>query len=256
MPYFDSHAHLFDPLLFPDLEGILARAKDAKVEKIVAILTDEGEIPLAKEAQLRHQGLYLAAALTPHDVEEKGEPFFEKVAQMAEEGALVAIGETGLDFFSVSAPREVQEAFLVRHLHLAARHQLPVLFHCRNAFSRLFSIVDAQLPLGSKAVVHCFTGTQEEAFAALQRGWYLSFSGIVTFKKSEELRKIVKATPLSQMLVETDAPFLAPQSRRGKRNEPSFVLETVAVIAEEKGMTAEEVTEAIWQNGEEVFGSW
>ena len=163
------------------------------------------------------------------------------------------VGETGLDYHYAHSPKEVQQRFLKKYLLLAAETGLPVIFHCREAFTDLFALVDAEYPKKAPAILHCFTGTLEEAEKVLERGWYLSLSGIVTFKKSEALREVAKRVPLSQLLIETDAPYLAPHSRRGKPNEPSFLVETAACIAQAKGVPVEEIALASASNAKKLF---
>jgi len=149
--------------------------------------------------------------------------------------------------------RKVQQLFLKRYLHLAAETQLPVIFHCREAFEDLFAIADLEYPKRAPAILHCFTGTMAEAEEVIERGWHLSLSGIVTFKKSEALRQVAKEIPLSQLLIETDSPYLAPQSRRGQQNEPSFLPETAACIAAVKNISLEEVVRATSENAAQLF---
>lgn len=240
----DSHAHITSEELFPDVEGILQRAREAGVVRIVNIATD---------AKTLERGLALAekypdfvfntAATTPHDVEK--EDMFALVKEAA--GKLVAIGETGLDYHYEHSPRELQKKFLGKYIELAKETNLPVVIHCRDAFEDLFTF---DIP---SAVLHCFTGGLKEAEAALKRGWYISFSGIVTFKKSVELRAVLKEVPLEKILIETDAPYLAPQAKRGKVNEPSFIGEVAEVIAAVKNVSLREVCEMTTKNGCEFF---
>lgn len=244
--FFDSHAHLTSKEVLPNLPEILERAKAASVDHIVNICTCQETLREGLRLKLLNAG-----STTPHDVEKSGEeefPFFAAAAPQ-----LVAIGETGLDYYYEHSDRKVQQKFLVKYLHLAAEHNKPVIFHCREAFADLFAIVDAEYPKGAPAILHCFTGTMEEAEGVWKRGWYLSLSGIVTYKKSEALREVAKAAPLNQLLIETDTPYLAPQSNRGKMNEPSFVVETAQCIATVRGTSLEEVARVTRQNGIDVF---
>jgi len=227
---------------------VLERAKAAGVDKLVNICTCRETL---REGLLRKDKFANAGATTPHDVEKDGEadfPIFEAAAN-----ELVAIGETGLDYHYTYSDRKVQQQFLIRYLHLAAKVKKPVIFHCREAFEDLFKIVDAEYPKGAPAILHCFTGTLEEAEGVWSRGWHLSLSGIVTFKKSEDLRAVAKAAPLSQLLIETDAPYLAPQSKRGQRNEPSFIAETARCIATVRNQSLEEIARATRENGMKLF---
>lgn len=270
--YIDSHAHLTSPEILPLLEGVLQRAYLAGVRGILNICTDmpslKAGLELAKSAQpsvessqtewtawaqeTKMPWVKNAGATTPHDVVAEGESAFPLFAKAAYEKQLCAIGETGLDYHYAELPKKMQQTLLVRYLHLAQEVGLPVIFHCREAFSDLFTITD--LEYRGKAILHCFTGSIEEAEKVIERGWHLSLSGIVTFKNSEMLREVAKFVPLEQLLVETDAPYLAPQSRRGKQNEPAFIVETAACIAAAKGIAVEKVAEATCRNAGVLFG--
>ena len=254
MHLFDSHAHLTSPELLPVVDDLIKRALEFGVNRIINICTDKKSL---------EEGLNLAekypdtirntGSTTPHDVEPEGELFFPVFERAARENKLVAVGETGLDYHYEHSPISKQKEFLIRYLHLAKSCNLPVVFHCREAFTDLFSIVDQEYPKDSPAILHCFTGTVDEAKEVLKRGWYLSLSGIVTFKKSEQLREVANIVPLDQLLIETDAPFLAPQSKRGKQNEPAFLQETAQFIANSKNISVEEVVAASYKNGSNLF---
>jgi TatD DNase family protein len=255
MKLFDSHAHITSAELAPHAREILQRARAVGVDRVVNICTDTDSLNKGLEIATSEEGFFNVGSTTPHDVEKDGENDFPYFAAAARAKKLVAIGETGLDYHYQRADRKVQQKFLVRYLHLAAELQLPVIFHCREAFDDLFSIVDQEYPKGAPAILHCFTGTQSEAEGVLQRGWHLSMSGIVTFKKSEELRAIAKEIPIDQLLIETDAPYLAPQGMRGKLNEPAFLIETAACLANVRGISLEEVAFVTRQNGLRLFAS-
>lgn len=248
MQFFDSHAHLTSPDVLPDLPAVLERAKKAGVDRIVNICTCRTTLEEGLKLKLINAG-----ATTPHDVEKDGEVDFPVFERAAKDRLLVAIGETGLDYHYQHSDRKVQQKFLVRYLHLAAEVGLPVIFHCREAFEDLFSIVDQEYPRTSPAILHCFTGTKEEAEGVFERGWHLSLSGIVTFKKSESLREVAKFAPIKQLLIETDTPYLAPQSKRGRQNEPAFVVETAACIAEARGISLESIAKHTHENGTRLF---
>lgn len=254
--YFDSHAHLTSEALFADAEPILERAQAAGVGGIVNICTDSQTLVNGLALAKKHPWIYNTAATTPHDVELEGEANFPLFAENARQGNLVAIGETGLDYFYHHSPAEVQKAFLRRYLHLALECKLPVIIHCRDAFKDFFEILDTEYKQGGRwgpGVLHCFTGTIEEAEQVLERGWFISFSGIVTYKKSAELRQVAKTAPLQQLLIETDSPYLAPQKHRGKRNEPAFITNTAEIIAEVKNIPVCEVATAAWTNAKKLF---
>ena len=250
--YIDSHAHLTSAEVLPHLKEVLSRAKDAGLEKIVNICTDVETLQKGLELQSQVDWVYNTAATTPHDVEKEGEIFFPIVEQKAKDGLLVAIGETGLDYHYQHSPIALQKKFLVAYFRLAVTYSLPVVIHCRDAFEDLFTLADAEFK-DRPLLLHCFTGTVQEAKAALDRGWRISFSGIVTFKKSEALREAAAMVPLDRILVETDTPYLAPQSKRGKPNEPSFLPETVALLAGIKGMDVPSFAKITVDNAEQFF---
>jgi len=256
LTFIDSHAHLTSSAIYADIEAVLERAQAASISGIINICTDEDSLARALPLAKKHPWVYNAACTHPHDVEDRGEIEFPIMAKHAHEGHLVAIGETGLDYFYHHSSPEKQQIFLRRYLKLALECHLPVIIHCREAFADFFEILDKEYVVNGKhapGVLHCFTGTIAEAEEVIKRGWYLSLSGITTFKKSEELRAIAKIIPLELLLIETDSPYLAPQSHRGKANEPSFLPETAKVIAEVKEISLEELAEATSFNAKKLF---
>lgn len=250
--FIDTHAHLTHGTLAEKCDDLVSAALLANVEKIVNICTDETSLRLGLELAERFPVVYNTASTTPHDVEEDGEHFFPFVEKAASDGKLVAIGETGLDYYYEHSNREVQKKYLRKYLDLAKKWNLPVVIHCRDAFEDLFKICDEiyrDLPL----VLHCFTGSLEEAKEVVKRGWHLSLSGIVTFKKSEDLREVARFVPLDQLLIETDSPYLAPMPHRGKENQPAYVVHTAACIAQEKGLDLIQVAEQTKNNASRFF---
>ena len=245
----DTHAHLGDELLFAMKTAVLQHADSAGVEWIVDICTNDMTLERGYALQQCHDHIALAAATTPHDVDTDGEHFFPIVEKAAYDGKLIAIGETGLDYFYEHSSRDTQQQFLLRYIELATKTTLPLIFHCRGAFADLFTIAK-DMP---KVLIHCFTGTKEEAMQALNLGWYLSISGIVTFKKSQELRDVISCIPIDRLVIETDAPYLAPQSKRGMTNEPAFMIETATCLATLKGITVEECIYHTTANAKRFF---
>ncbi|MDN3505627.1 MAG: TatD family hydrolase [Simkaniaceae bacterium] len=246
----DSHAHITSPEMLPEIENVMERAKVAGVEKVINICTDAASLEAGLVAAKKHKGLFNTAATTPHDVEEEGESFFPIVEKAAEN--LVAIGETGLDYFYEHSPKKLQQLYLEKYFALACQVDLPIIFHCREAFDDLFAMAD-EMYEGRSAVLHCFTGTKDEAKRCLDRGWMISFSGIITFKKSVELREVVSYVPLEHIFVETDSPYLAPQSKRGKPNEPAFVVEVAEKVAEVKELPISEIEKVTSENISRFF---
>lgn len=254
--YIDSHAHLTGDELYSDIPAILERAKIVGVEYIINICTD---IKTAERGILladKYPQVLNAASTTPHDVDTEGELYFSQMAEFARSNKLVAIGETGLDYHYKHSSIEKQKEYLRKYLQLALECSLPVIIHCREAFPDLFTILDSDYRLNRRhgpGILHCFTGTLQEAEEVVKRGWMLSLSGIVTFKNSHALREVAKFVPLENLLIETDAPYLAPQLRRGKINEPSFIGETAECIARVKGISTKEIAEATRLNAKAIF---
>jgi len=252
MHFIDTHAHLTDLDAYDNLDEIIKRAKDANVLKIINICTNKASLEKGLRLAEKYDCIYNTAATTPHDVEKEGDIFFPIVDQIAENKQIVAIGETGLDYYYKYSPLETQKKFLQKYIKLAKKYNLPLVIHCRESFSDLFKIADTE-GLKSKAVLHCFTGTQIEAKEVLKRGWYISFSGIVTFKNSNELREVIEIVPLDRILIETDSPYLAPQVKRGKKNEPANVVEIAKTIAGVKNMNLDEVANITYKNAINFF---
>jgi len=256
MALIDSHAHLTSPQVYDDIDEILQRAKAAGVENILNICTDRDTLEKGLALVKRYPWVHNVGSTTPHDVEKEGEEIFPLMEKHARAGDLVAVGETGLDYHYMHSSKELQQHFLRKYLRLALECDLPVVIHCRDAFGDFFRILDEEYIVDGKhapGVLHCFTGNLAEAMQVIDRGWYLSLSGIVTFKKSEELREVAKRVPLEQLLIETDTPYLAPQSHRGKRNEPSYVQEVAQCIADVRDIPTEEVIRATSENTRNLF---
>ena len=254
--YCDSHAHLTSSALFEQVDAVITAAQAAGVNQIINICTDQASLEKGILLSKQYPWIYNTAATHPHDAEADGEqqlPFF---TQAARNGDIVAIGETGLDYHYNHSSKEMQQKYLRSYLQLALECRLPVVIHCREAFVDFFKILDEEYVVNGKhapGVLHCFTGTLDEAKQVLDRGWYLSLSGIVTFKKSEELREVARIAPLDRLLIETDAPYLAPQSFRGKPNQPAYLPETAAAVAAAKGISVEQLAKATFQNARALF---
>jgi len=253
MKFIDSHAHLTHDSVYEEIDAVLDRAQKAGITAVVNICTDQVTLERGLELAKRKEWVFNTAATTPHDVEKEGEELFPLMAKHARAGDLVAVGETGLDYYYEHSDRDIQKHFFKEYLALAKECQLPVVIHCRDAFEDFFTIIDEHYE-GSPGVLHCFTGTLDEAKEVIARGWYLSLSGIVTYKRSEELREVAKMVPLDQLLIETDTPYLAPQAYRGKQNEPSYLPETAKLIAEVREMNLADLAKATSDNGCQLFG--
>lgn len=254
----DSHAHLSSEELYPIIDPILDRAQQAGIQKIFNICTDQASLDKGLELHQRFPWVYNTAAVTPHDAHNDMEDYFINVSKLARAGKIVAVGETGLEYHYLPDTAEIQKKWMVRHFQLALECNLPVVIHCREAFNDLFEVVDEKYVRDGKiapGILHCFTGTLDEAKNVVSRGWYVSFSGIVTYKKSTELQETAKWVPLENLLIETDAPWLAPQNHRGKQNEPAFVKDVAQKIADLKGISVEQVINITAQNAVKVFNT-
>lgn len=249
--FIDSHAHITSDATFPTALELLERAQTAGLAAIMNICTDQKTLERGLALTKQFPWLYLTAATTPHDVDRDGEKDFGIFAEAARSGQLKAIGETGLDYYYEHSAKETQKKYLIKYLELALETDLPIIIHCREAFADLFEIVDAEYK--KQGILHCFTGNMDEAKQVIERNWFLSLSGIVTFKKSTTLHDVAKWVPLSHLLIETDTPYLAPQSKRGKVNEPSYLPEIAQFIADIKGIKVEDVAMATTQNASKVF---
>lgn len=248
----DSHAHLTYDGVYEEIDEVLSRAQEAGLNCIINICTGPETLERGKALCKRYPWIYNVAATTPHDVDKEADIFYPQVEAAARAGELLAIGETGLDYFYEHSPRERQKQELIRYFKLALELDLPVVIHCRDAFDDFFDIQEREYP-SDKGVLHCFTGTVAEAKKVIERGWYLSLSGIVTFKKSTELQEVAKIIPLEQMLVETDTPYLAPMPYRGRRNEPAYVTHTARFIAELRGIPYEQLASQTAENCRRLF---
>ena len=218
----DTHAHISISPLIENIETIIQNAKEAHVNKICNICCDKKALIEGLKISKAHSNVFLIAAPSPHDVEKDYSSFKSLIEKCAREKKLIAIGETGLDYHYFHASKEKQKEALILFCQIAKKYSLPLIIHCRDAFTDLFNILDKHFSKG-KVLLHCFTGTQEEANQALFRGWYISFSGIVTFKKSSLLQEVLSNMPLDRLLIETDSPYLAPEGKRGNVNEPANV---------------------------------
>ncbi len=252
--FVDTHAHITSDELFPEIEEIIEQAKKSHLSRILNICTDQSTLQRGIQVGQKHPIVWNAGATTPHDVGKLGIsdfPLFEKAAR---EGKLVAIGETGLDYHYTHSPKALQQEYLKRYFALAEETNLPVIIHCREAFYDLFSFADRFYRGNRPILLHCFTGTKEEAEECVKRGWYVSMSGIVTFNKSTDLQETLKTIPLNQLVVETDAPYLAPGKYRGKMNKPHYILETYYFISAHLGIDLYKLSEQVAINFSHFLG--
>lgn len=250
----DSHCHLDYPELAAELPEILSRAASAGIDAMLTIGTQIGEFDSVRAIAEAHNNIYCSVGTHPHDSGKETEVTAEQLVTLASCEKVVGIGETGLDFYYDNSPREVQERSFRIHLRAARTAGLPVIVHTRGADDETIEILRDEAKQGAvTGVIHCFSVGRAVAEVALELGLFISISGIVTFKNAGELREIVRDLPLNRLLVETDAPFLAPVPHRGKRNEPSFVVHTAELVAELQGVSVEELGHATTENFFRLF---
>ena len=234
----DSHCHLSFPDYRDDLGDVMARAEDAGIGYMLTISTKLSDFPDVLRVAEAHGNVWCTVGVHPHEAEKEGaDASTERLVTFAQHEKVVGIGETGLDYFYEHSPRESQKSAFRAHIGAAQATGLPLIVHSRNAEADTVAILEEEMGKGAfSGVIHCFTGGDALAEGALRLGFYISLSGIVTFKKSEALRETAKKIPPDKLLVETDAPYLAPMPYRGKRNEPAYVAETAKVAAELFGL--------------------
>jgi TatD DNase family protein len=250
----DSHCHLDFPDFGGELDAIVGRARVAGVGRIVTISTRikrHGDLIAIAE---RYDDVFCSVGTHPHQAHEELDIAVDDIVRMTEHRKVVAIGEAGLDYFYDYSPRDAQERGFRNHIAAARATGLPLVIHSRNADDDMAHILEEEMGKGAfKAVLHCFTGGRSLAERAIALGLSISFTGIVTFKKSDELRTIAAALPSDRMMVETDAPYLAPGRYRGKRNEPSYVTETAKVLAETRGVSIDDLARQTTDNFFRLF---
>ena len=247
----DSHCHLDYLERDGDLDEVVARARRAGVGALITICTKLSEFDRVRAIAERFDEVYCSVGVHPHEAAGEGLSEPARLVELAAHAKVVGIGETGLDYYYEHAPRARQQESFRAHIRAARQARLPVIVHTRDADEDTIGILrEAHAEGPFTGVIHCFTAGPELARAALELGLYISVAGIVTFKKAEALRATLGEVPLERLLVETDAPYLAPVPKRGKRNEPAYVVHTAAALAEVKGVSVQELTRI---TGDNVF---
>jgi TatD DNase family protein len=260
MRLIDSHCHIDSREYDGDRDEVVRRAKEAGLEHMVLVgLWREGEgvasAQRALDVAATDPALFSpTVCIHPHDVAAAPEADFQAIEALCRKPEVVAVGETGLDYHYDHSPRDAQQLGFRRFIRLAHETAKPLVVHTREAEADTYRCLDEEGVPARGAVIHCFTGDRAAAREYLARGLYISFSGISTFRTAEELREAAKLVPLDRLLVETDAPFLAPLPHRGKRNEPAWVARTVEVLAAVKGVSPEVLAEATADNARRFFG--
>jgi TatD DNase family protein len=233
----DSHCHLDFPDFAGELDAVIARAHAAGVGRMVTISTRVRRFDTIRSLAEAHDSVYSSVGTHPHNAGEEPDVTVEDLVALSAHPKVVAIGEAGLDFFYDKAPRDLQEQGFRRHIEAARQTALPLVIHARDADDDMIRILEEESGKGAfPFILHCFSSGRRLAEVGVGLGGYVSFSGILTFKKSEELRAIAADLPIDRLLVETDAPYLAPTPHRGHRNEPAYVVQTARVLAETLGL--------------------
>jgi TatD DNase family protein len=260
--FVDSHAHLDGERFEGDRELVIARARDAGIQTIVAIGNGDGPAQVDCGIRLaeKYDFIYATLGIHPHEARLADEAAFQNMERLAKHPKVIAWGEIGLDYFYDHSPRDVQQRIFVRQMDLAAAAKLPIVIHCRpsdgseDAWEDCLSLMREHWePNGLGGVLHCFTGNWPQAKRALDMGFMISFAGNITFPKAQQIRDAAIEVPLGRMLIETDSPYLAPVPHRGKRNEPAFVTETARKLGDLRGLAMEAVGEQTTRNFYDFF---
>ena len=256
--YIDSHAHIEADDFDADRDEVIGRALDAGVE----IIVDVGDGDVSKDSHAaafrladKYPFIYTTVGVHPHEARLLDSDLYARLCDLATHEKVIAWGEIGLDYHYDNSPRDVQRDAFRKQLAAARERRLPAVIHTREAEADTLEILKQEWgATGLPGVIHCFTGTRRFADAAVELGFYISFSGVVTFKTAEELRQTAAALPIDRVLIETDSPFLAPVPYRGRRNEPAYVVEVARQIALLRGMSVEDAGRATSDNFKRLFG--
>lgn len=248
----DSHCHLDHEQFAADLEAVLARASDVGVNRILCIGTGDGPPELDRAIRLaeRHEQIVATVGVHPHEAAKATPQTYADLRQLGTHPKVVAFGEVGLDYHYDYSPRDTQRDVFIEQLKIARELNLPIIIHTREAWDDTMSVLKDHWT--GPGILHCFTGDTVQAEQALAQGFYLAYGGVLTFKTAENVREAARITPDDRILIETDAPFLAPIPYRGKRNEPSMMLQTLNKLAEVRGTTPERIAELTTANFERL----
>jgi TatD DNase family protein len=251
----DSHCHLDFPDFSTEIDAIVARARAADIGRIVTISTRVGRHQQVLAIAERFPDVFCSVGTHPHYSHEEADVDAARLVAISKHPKVVAIGEAGLDYFRNNSPRDAQMQSFRQHIQAARETGLPLVIHSRDCDADMAQILREESGKGAfPAVLHCFTGGRDLAFTAIELGHYVSFTGILTFKNSDALREIAAALPAERVMVETDAPYLAPLPYRGKRNEPAYVVETAKVLADAHGVPADDIARQTTENFFRLFG--
>jgi TatD DNase family protein len=251
----DSHCHLDSEQFSEDREAVIERALAAGVERMLTIGSGDGppDVEVAIRLAARYPMLYASIGVHPHDAAKATAETYRQFAELAQHPKVVAVGEIGLDYHYDHSPRDVQRDVFAEQVRIASDARKPIIIHSREAWGDTMALVRKHWNPAHGGVIHCFTEGPNEAREALALGFHISFSGVVTFAKATGVQEAARMVPNDRLLVETDAPFLAPVPHRGKRNEPAYVVQTARKVAELRGVAADEVASITVRNFERLF---
>ncbi|HJP18072.1 MAG TPA: YchF/TatD family DNA exonuclease [Nitrospinota bacterium] len=250
----DSHVHLEMPQFDEDRKEVINRFLVNGVGLIINIGSSLENSKKAVELARKHKFIYATVGIHPHDIKNANAQTYAEIETLLKNEKVVAVGETGLDYYKNYSPHNVQVEGFKRHIQIAKKHNKPIIVHCREAEDEVLSILKNESAKEIGGIIHCFSGSMQFADECLNLGFYISFSGNITYPKAKNLREVVKIVPSDRLLIETDAPFLSPQSKRGKRNEPAFVQYVAEKVAELKILSREDVERNISRNIHRLFG--
>ena len=257
MELIDSHAHLEFPQFDADREEMLERARTAGVTTLLAIGsgTGPGDLDAAIPFAEKHDWIYATIGIHPHEAKLGTDEDFARLEKLAKHPRVIAWGEIGLDYFYDHSPRDVQHRVFIQQMELARAAKLPIIIHCRDAWPDCLKLLEEHWkPAGLGGILHCFTSTLEDAQRGIEMGFLVAFGGAATYPKSQNIRGVAKVLPLEKLLIETDAPYLAPQPYRGKRNEPAYVAEVARTLGSVRNLSPEEIAAATTGNFRRFFG--
>jgi TatD DNase family protein len=253
--FVDTHAHLTDDRFHDDLPAEIERASAAGVEHTICVATTATDSAACIQVAAKYASIWASVGIQPNNVAGAMSGDWDTVVQLVESSRVVAVGETGLDRHWDLTPFSMQEDYFVRHLDLARRFDLPVIIHCREAEADLVRVLSDRFDRYGiiRGVMHSFTGDSATAEACWAMGLHISFAGMVTYKNSASLREVAQSIPADRIVIETDAPYLAPVPMRGKRNEPAYVVHTASVVAAERSISLDEFSAQATSNSLELF---
>ena len=250
----DTHCHLDFKEFNEDFNDVLLNAKTNNISGMQTICTKIDEFPKILDIAKKHSNIWCSVGTHPHNAESEKHISQDNIKNLCDNDKVIGIGETGLDYYYENSNKEDQINSFLKHIEVAKITGMPLIIHARDADDDMIEILTKEYNKSPfSGVIHCFTSSYKLAEAALSIGFYISFSGIITFKNADEIRNSCKKIPIERILVETDAPFLAPVPYRGKRNEPSYITETIKKVAEIKELTVEEVTNITTNNFFDLF---